>query len=84
MDFTISSTTAETILVVDDCEALCELLEILLSRTGYRVLTATSGAKALQIARTISEIDLLITNVDMPATRGDFSGILPCFTPRPR
>ena len=67
----IPSTIAGTILVVEDCEVLSELLEVLLSRMGYRVLAATSAAEALQIARTFPEIDLFITNVDMPEMRGD-------------
>ena len=47
----IPSTGAETILVVDDCKDVCELIGILLYRAGYRVLTATHGAAALEIAR---------------------------------
>ena len=67
----ISPTGTETILVVDDSETVCELIEILLCRVGYRVLTATSGSDALQIAETTLEIHLLLTNIEMPGMRGD-------------
>lgn len=61
----------KTILVVDDCEGVCELIEILLVRVGYHVLTATNGREALRLARANAEIDLLLTNLDMPGMRGD-------------
>ena len=66
----ISSTTSETVLVVDDHESLCELMEVILCRYGYRVLTATSGDDALQLARKIAKIDLLVTDLEMPGMRG--------------
>jgi len=61
---------AETILVVDDYPALCEVAALFLSRCGYRVLTATNGEQAQQIARE-QPIDLLLTDVDMPGMQGD-------------
>lgn len=65
------SCKTETILVVDDSEAVCEVIEILLSRAGYRVLTAMNGNDALQIAQETPEIDLLISDIEMPGMRGD-------------
>ena len=38
---------------------------------GYRVLTATSAAEALQVARTFPKIDLLIATTDAPDMGGD-------------
>ena len=67
----IASAIAGTILVVEDCEVLCELFDVLLSRMGYRVLTATSAAEALQVARTFPKIDLLIATTDAPDMGGD-------------
>ena len=67
----ISSHESETILVVDDSDTVCELIEILLCRVGYRVLTATNGKDALEIARDTPRIDLLLSNIDMPGIRGD-------------
>ena len=40
-----------TILVVDDEEDIIELVELNLTREGYRVLGCTTGEKALEIAR---------------------------------
>jgi len=65
------ATTAETILVVDDNSALCELMEVILCSVGYRVLTAGNGTDALRLARNTPRIDLLLSDVDMPRMRGD-------------
>ncbi len=62
---------AETILVVDDRESLRDIIETILVLTGYHVLKAASGADALQIARTTPEIDLLVTDIEMPGMTGD-------------
>jgi len=67
----IPSTNSETVLVVDDNEAIRELLEILLCRDGYRVLSASDGPKALRLARATPGIDLLLSDLDMPGMRGD-------------
>lgn len=61
----------KTVLVVDDCEGVCELIEILLVRVGYHVLTATNGREALRLARSNAEIDLLLANLDMPGMGGE-------------
>lgn len=66
----IHSTTAGTILFVDDCAPLCELIEVVLGRAGYRVFTATSGVAALRIARKTRGIDLLLSDFEMPGIRG--------------
>ncbi|MGB8169013.1 MAG: response regulator [Chthoniobacteraceae bacterium] len=67
----IPSTTAETIPAVDDHESMCELIEVILGRAGYRVLTATNGADALRLARATPQIDLLVSDIEMPRMRGD-------------
>ena len=56
----------ETILVVDDEEALLELAEELLLDMGYRVLTASNGLQALDVLTKEPNIDLLISDVIMP------------------
>lgn len=62
---------AGTILLVEDEDQVRSLTSSMLSRHGYRVLTATSGAEALQIARDHSEpIHLLLTDVVMPGMNG--------------
>ena len=61
----------ETILVVDDEEMVLTMAEMVLKSRGYRVLTANSGEKALQlIHETKSLIDLLITDMVMPKMNG--------------
>ncbi len=61
----------ETILVVDDEEMVLTMADMVLKSRGYRVLTANSGEKALQIIHeTQSLIDLLITDMVMPKMNG--------------
>jgi len=62
-----------TVLVVDDTAPLCDLVARRLSAMGFRVLTANDGTGAQQIVRseTAAEIDLLLTDVQMPGMRGD-------------
>lgn len=60
-----------TILLVEDEDQVRSLTSSILLRHGYRVLTATSGAEALQIARDHPEpIHLLLTDVVMPGMNG--------------
>jgi two-component system, cell cycle sensor histidine kinase and response regulator CckA len=61
----------DTILVVDDEDALRESTSRVLARNGYQVLTASSGAEALALARDDDRhIDLLLTDVVMPHILG--------------
>lgn len=64
-------TATETILVVDDYPELCNIASLFLRRCGYRVLVASSGEQAKQIARENEDIDLLLTDVEMPGMLGD-------------
>ena len=70
----VSVKGGETILVVDDEPALTELAEHILSRQGYRVLTASSGKETLGILANAKHkkerIDLVITDVIMPNMDG--------------
>jgi two-component system, cell cycle sensor histidine kinase and response regulator CckA len=57
----------ETILVVEDQAEVRSVVHNALSRGGYRVLMATSGSEAVDIARQYGgRIDVLITDVVMP------------------
>jgi CheY-like chemotaxis protein len=62
---------SETILVVDGHAELCEIASLLLQRCGYRVLTANHPEQAKQIARINPNIDLLLTDIEMPLMSGD-------------
>ncbi len=61
----------ETILVVDDEEALAEIAVIYLNDLGYKTLTASSGMQALRVLAENGDIDLLFSDVIMP---GDMDG----------
>jgi CheY-like chemotaxis protein len=56
----------ETILIVDDEEALRDIAKILLTGLGYTVLTAANGDEALKILETDTNIDLLFSDIVMP------------------
>ena len=62
---------AGTILLVEDEEAVRELVQSILSGRGYEVLVADSPWQAEDIATKFAgEIDLLLTDVVMPGTSG--------------
>jgi signal transduction histidine kinase len=60
----------ETILVVDDEEAVLEFVRRTLVSCGYTVLAAHSGVEALARARATPHIDVLLTDVLMPQLSG--------------
>ena len=61
----------ETVLVVEDEEALREVTKRIFSRNGYQVITAADGPQALDIAvGHQGEIHLLVTDVVMPHMLG--------------
>ena len=57
-------TTRATILVILESPALCELLELILARSGYHVLSASDQESALAIARETQCIDLVLRGID--------------------
>jgi signal transduction histidine kinase/CheY-like chemotaxis protein len=60
-----------TVLVVDDDNDVRRMVERVLRRAGYNVITAASGPDALVRARAFSgSIDLLLTDVVMPGMTG--------------
>jgi CheY-like chemotaxis protein len=61
----------ETILLVDDTEALRDMIERVLTGLGYTVLLARDGAQALAVSeRHHGQIDLLLSDVVMPGIGG--------------
>ena len=61
----------ETILLVEDEEAVLRVVRNMLEDQGYRVLTAPSPREAEQLfAKRSGEIDLLLTDVVMPGCSG--------------
>lgn len=62
---------SETILVVEDEEAVCKLSCEFLSNRGYKVLAASDGLEALQVSEQYrGPIHLLLTDVVMPGING--------------
>ena len=65
------NTGSETLLVVEDEPMILRLACTALERLGYRVLTASNGLEALEVAaRESGRIDLIITDVVMPKLGG--------------
>ena len=69
------------VLVVDDERVIADTLSIILSKSGYKVLTAYDGRAALELAR-IAPPALLITDVVMPGMTGielaiELVGVIP-------
>ncbi|ABW69071.1 PAS domain S-box protein [Desulfosudis oleivorans] len=63
--------TGQTVLVVEDEEAILRLADKMLTGMGYTVLTAPGPAAALELAKQhTGPIDLLITDVVMPEMNG--------------
>jgi two-component system cell cycle sensor histidine kinase/response regulator CckA len=60
----------ETILVVEDEDAVRRLVRAALERRGYRVLVASGGHEAVAIAQRESPIHLLLTDLVMPQMSG--------------
>jgi DNA-binding response OmpR family regulator len=57
------------VLVVDDEDALCTLLQISLQRQGYRVVIAHNGREALEVVAG-KKVDLVLLDVMMPEMDG--------------
>jgi two-component system cell cycle sensor histidine kinase/response regulator CckA len=56
----------ETVLVVDDQDVVRDVIRLALEGVGYTVLDAASPLEAIALARSDSQIDLLVTDVVMP------------------
>jgi adenylate cyclase len=65
--------SSTTILVVDDEDQICETLDEALGVLGYRVLTASSAERALEIAEAATP-DLVLTDIHL----GGLTGIELC------
>jgi two-component system cell cycle sensor histidine kinase/response regulator CckA len=66
----VSDGGSETILLVEDEEAVRSLVRRVLERKGYQVFAASNGQEALDLSTSHDVIDLLITDVIMPEMGG--------------
>jgi DNA-binding NtrC family response regulator len=67
--------TLETILVVDDNEAVLSAVVRILQAADFRVLAASNGASAINVAAETDEvIHLLLSDVEMPLMSGPALG----------
>jgi chemotaxis family two-component system sensor histidine kinase/response regulator PixL len=62
--------SASCILVVDDSATLRKTIVSTLTRAGYQVIQAGNGVEALQKLRQHPQIDLIISDVEMPEMDG--------------
>lgn len=70
-DETLAFSRRRTILVVDDEQDLRSLVANVLTEYGYKVITASSGAKAVALLSKMDAApDLLLTDVVMPGMSG--------------
>lgn len=61
----------ETVLVVEDSDDLREIIERILSKSGYQVMVAANGLDAVKVARAFpGHIDLVLTDLIMPLMLG--------------
>jgi two-component system cell cycle sensor histidine kinase/response regulator CckA len=60
----------KTILVVDDEPEIRKLVAAMLTRTGYRVLSADTGENAIRLFKTNPDTDLLLSDVVAPGMSG--------------
>jgi CheY-like chemotaxis protein len=65
-----ASATGQTVLLVEDEQAVRELVRIILERAGHRVIEAATPEEALAQFDSLESVDLLLTDVVMPAISG--------------
>jgi two-component system chemotaxis sensor kinase CheA len=63
------SLKARTVLVVEDSVTSRALLQTIIERAGYRVMTATDGMEAYAILKQ-HQFDIVVSDIDMPRMNG--------------
>jgi CheY-like chemotaxis protein len=61
---------AETVLVAEDEDGVRTVVTEMLQKQGYSVVTASGGEAAIETARKMPRVDLLISDVIMPGMNG--------------
>ena len=65
------ASTPRTVLVVDDEEPIRRFVARVLRDEGWQAITACDGADAVDAAKKIERLDLLVTDLMMPKMSGD-------------
>ncbi|MBW6510352.1 MAG: response regulator [Desulfuromonadales bacterium] len=80
----LPSGRGETVLLVEDDQAILELAKTMLENYRYQVLSTTSSSEAIRLARQKEDsIDLMVTDVVLPEMNGrDLAGILKILQPQ--
>ena len=58
------------VMVVDDDPVVRSFEEKALLAEGYRVITAVNGLSALEMLRSVGQIDLVVSDIEMPQLDG--------------
>ncbi|HZP49319.1 MAG TPA: response regulator [Vicinamibacterales bacterium] len=59
------------VLIVDDEEPIRKFVSRVLSDAGYKTALASDGPQALEVAKTLERLDVLLTDLMMPEMQGD-------------
>jgi len=63
--------TKQTILIIEDEPMICRLMDRLLTKTGYEVLTAATGTEGIgKFRERIEDISLVILDMSLPKLNG--------------
>ncbi len=68
--FQAETLAAAVVLVVDDEQAILEMLDRLLTKRGYRVETASSGTEAVERITLGHDYDVILLDIFMPGQEG--------------
>ena len=63
--------TTTNVLIVDDEETVLKFVDRVLRDAGYATFLASDGPEAIEVARTMPSLDILVTDLMMPQMMGD-------------
>jgi len=69
--FTAARSRPLSVLIVDDEAPVRKFVERVLGNAGYKTTTAADGPDALGAAKKLEQLDVLVSDVNMPQMTGD-------------